>query len=254
MSERFKLDGRIALITGGARGLGLEIAHALGELGAIVYVNGTDAKRAQAAVERLRALGIESFACVFDVADESAALARLERIHAEHGRFDILFNNVGVRFREPLERIDTAKLRELLNTNLVAAFALARKAAALMAQGGYGRIINVSSVAGERGSAGDAAYQIAKAGMNGMTRALAAEFGAEGITCNALLPGPFDTETNRAHFATEAVQDWLQRRIILKRAGQPSEIGGAAAFLASPAASFVTGITMPVDGGYLAAG
>jgi gluconate 5-dehydrogenase len=250
----FKLDGKVALITGGARGLGFEMAGALGEAGAIVYVNGSDKLRAEAAVEQLRVVNIRAHAAVFDVSNEAAASAALEKIFATHGRFDILVNNVGIRMRESLDDIGALELHRMLDVNLVAAFTLSKQAATLMKRGDYGRLINVSSVAALRGRPGDAAYIIVKGAMNSMTRALAAEYGEQGITCNAILPGPFSTETNAQLFRTPAVAALFERTIILRRAGEPHEIRGAAVFFASPSASFVTGVCLPVDGGYLAKG
>lgn len=249
----FSLRGRVALVTGGARGLGFEIALALGGAGAAVHVNGTDAARADAAVARLIGMGIDAYASVFDVADEAAADAALGAIFAQHGRLDILVNNVGVRFRQPIDAIDGDHMRRLLDVNLVAAYSLSKTAAALMRRNGHGRILNISSIAAERGHPGDIAYIIAKGAMNAMTRGLAAEF-APDITCNAILPGPFTTETNAESFAGPGMAEFFRNAILLKRPGNPPEIGGAALFLASPAGSFVTGVCLPVDGGYLAAG
>ena len=153
--------------------------------------------------------------------------------------------------REPLASIGSDELRHMLNVDLVSAFSLAKLAAPIMARGGYGRIINISSVAAMRGRRGDAAYIIAKGGMNAMTRSLAAEFGPMGITCNAIMPGGFLTETNE-NLKSPAMQQMFKERMPLGRAGEPPEIAGPAVFLASPAASYVTGICLPVDGGTLA--
>jgi len=254
MQDFFDLGGRIAFITGSARGLGREMARGLGKAGAEVYLNGSNAERAEAAAQQLRNEGLNVYASAFDVSDEVKAKSALDTIFGNHGRFDILINNVGQRFRQLLENIESDKLRELLNVNLVSAYALSKYAAVLMSRGNYGRIINISSVASEKANAGDCAYLIAKGGMNAMTRALAAEFGPSAITCNAILPGPFRTETNDKAFSAPGMDDFFRNRILLQRAGHPSEIGGAAVFLASPGAAFVTGVSLPVDGGYMVAG
>lgn len=251
MSGDFRLEGRVALVTGSARGLGFEVARGMAAAGAQVFVNGTNEQRLQNAIERLEGLGLRACPACFDVTDETLAAMSIERIFSETGRFDILVNNVGVRMREPLQNIGSDELRHMLNVDLVSAFSLAKLAAPLMTTGGYGRIINISSVAAERGRAGDAAYIIVKGGMNAMTRSLAAEFGPSGITCNAIMPGGFLTESNE-NLKTPAMQEMLKTRIPLGRAACPSEIAGPAVFLASSAASYVTGVCLAVDGGVLA--
>jgi gluconate 5-dehydrogenase len=253
MLENFALTGRVALVTGSARGLGFEIALGMAAAGARVFVNGTSEERLGDAVERFGKRGVEVFPACFDVTNELLAAEWIERIHQNTGRLDILVNNVGIRMREPLEAIGSAELRRMLDVDLVAAFALVKLAAPHMAEGGYGRIINISSVAALRGRVGDAAYIIAKGGMNAMTRSLAAELGPLGITCNAIMPGGFLTETNE-NLKTAAAQQMFKTRMPLGRAGDPPEIAGPAVFLASPAASYVTGACLAVDGGALATG
>jgi gluconate 5-dehydrogenase len=253
MKASFDLTGRVAMVTGAARGLGYEAARALGGAGARVYVNGSDKGRAEEAVARLKAENIQAFPAVFDVGNEAAGNAMLDDIFAREGRFDIIVNNVGVRFRESLEKIGSDDLRRLFDPNVFSAFTLAKRAAAMMKKGGYGRIINISSVAAQRGRQNDAAYIMAKGAMNSMTIALAAELGQFGITCNAIMPGTFATETNKASFDTDFARNFFKTRVLLQRPGEPWEIGGAALFLASPAASFITGLLMPVDGGHLVA-
>jgi len=249
----FRLDGRVALVTGSARNLGYEIARGFAQAGAKVYVNGTHEGRLQAAVERLAAEGLTVHPALFDVSDEAHVATELERIVAESGKLDILVNNVGIRMREPIEKIGGAELRHMLDVDLVSAFVLSRLAAPLMAKGGYGRIINMGSVGGERGRRGDAAYIVVKGGMHAMTKALCAEFGPMGITVNAILPGGFLTAGNE-NLTTEAMRQAMKSRMPLGRSGDPPEIAGPAIFLASPAASYVTGILLPVDGGALATG
>lgn len=250
----FGLEGRVALVTGAARGLGLEIARALGGAGAVVYVNGSNRDRAQLAADRLKGEGIEAWPLAFDVTDEAAGETALTELFAKQARLDILVNNVGIRLRLPLEKIGSTEIRTMLDANVVAALVLSKRCASMMAQGNYGRIINISSVASERGRAGDAAYIISKGALNSLTRVLAAEFGRYGITCNAIVPGTFLTETNLEALKADGMQQWFQNRVLLRRAGEPWEIAGAALFLASPAAGYVTGISLPVDGGYLVAG
>ncbi|MBV1687841.1 SDR family NAD(P)-dependent oxidoreductase [Novosphingobium sp. G106] len=220
MLEEFRLDGRVAVVTGSARGLGFEIARGMAAAGARVYINGTSDERLEAAARRLQGLGVEVAVACFDVTDETLAARSLDKIACETGRLDILVNNVGVRMREPLEHIGSAELRRMLDVDLVSAFTLAKLAAPVMGKGGYGRIINVSSIAALRGRVGDAAYIIVKGAMNAMTRSLAAEFGPLGITCNALMPGGFLTETNE-NLKTPEMERMFKTRMPLGRAGNP---------------------------------
>ncbi|MDG2004244.1 MAG: SDR family oxidoreductase [Novosphingobium sp.] len=253
MAADFNLEGRVALVTGSARNLGFEIARGFAEAGAKVYINGTNEGRLQEAAEQLAGLGLTVHPALFDVSDEALASQEMERIFAESGRLDILVNNVGIRMREPLDKIGSSELRRMLDIDLVSAFSLSKLAAPLMERGGYGRIINMGSIGGERGRKGDAAYIIVKGGMHAMTKSLCAELGPMGITVNTILPGGFLTAGNE-NLRSDAMREMFKARMPLGRAGDPAEIAGAAIFLASPASSYVTGIALPVDGGSLATG
>lgn len=248
----FDLAGQVALVTGGGRGLGLEMAASLAAAGAIVYINGrTETVLAEAAAA-LQAKGRDVRAAAFDVGDEAACAAAIAKIGAAHGRLDILVNNVGERFRRPAADIAWADFAKLLDVDLIAAFALSREAARLMMPRRYGRIVMVTSTSAILGSAADAAYISAKAGLGGLTRALACEYGPHGITCNALCPGPFLTETNKNLAANPGIAAWIPTRVPLGRWGNPEEIGPACLFLAAPGSSFVNGQTLVVDGGITA--
>lgn len=248
-SPLFDLTGRVALVTGAARGLGRAMAAGLIDHGARVWLVGRDGQ----ALERTAAeLGPAAVACPLDVSDTAAATSALQRLHAAEGRLDVLINNVGQRRRAPLEELPADALRELLEVNLVSAWHLCREASALMRAQGSGSLINVTSIAGPIARAGDAAYTTAKGALDAMTRALAAELGPHGVRVNAIAPGFFATETNAGMVADAGIADWLSRRSSLGRWGRPDEAAGAAVFLASDAASYVTGHTLAVDGGYLA--
>ena len=245
----FDLSGRVALVTGAGQGLGLEIADALALAGAHVVLNGRQPERLEAAAKRIQGQGGVASPLPFDIADPDAVAAAFERIGAAFSSLDILVSNVGIRHRFPLGDITADDLHHVLDVNLVAAFHLAKAAVALMIPRGRGRIIMVTSIAGPLGRANDAAYIAAKGGLAGFVRALAVEFGPHGITANAIAPGYFATETNAAMVDDPEVEDFVKRRIPLRRWGEPKEIAGAAVFLASDAASYVNGHVLTVDGG-----
>lgn len=247
--QRFSLAGQVALITGSARGLGLCMARAMAGCGAHVLLNGRNIEATEAAAHALRDEGLAATALPFDVADDEAAAHAFNRIDTEHGRLDILVNNVGARNRKTLQAITAAEIRALIDTDLVAGMLLSKLAAERMVRQGAGRLITITSVAGELARPGDAVYPAAKQGLTGMMRALAVEFGPFGITSNAIAPGTFATETNTAMVTDPEVYQRLAARNPTGRWGQPDEIAGAAVFLASPAASYINGQVLAVDGG-----
>lgn len=248
----FSLAGRVALVTGSGRGLGLEVARGLAAQGARVFVNGREAELVTQAAASIRAAGGSADELPFDVTDADSVAAAFERIEGVAGRLDILVNNVGMRDRRGLFEFEVQDLRRMLETNLVAPFELCRAAARRMIHAGRGgRIINVTSLAGPLANARDATYTSAKGGLAALTRALAAELGVHRITVNGVAPGFFATETNAKVAADPAVERMLKHRTSLGRWGQPPEIAGAVAFLASDAASYVSGEIIAVDGGYL---
>ncbi|MDT4806474.1 Gluconate 5-dehydrogenase [compost metagenome] len=247
----FSLHGRVALVTGGAQGLGLAIAAGLADAGAHVLVAARSEARVHDAVATLAARGGSAEALVLDITDEAAVEAAFARIDAVHGRLDILVNNAGARNRSSMAQLDAGDLRAMLETNLVAPYTLCRHAAQRMQRGQYGRIVNVSSIAGQVARAGDVLYPATKGGLDALTRALAADLGRFGVTVNAIAPGYFATEPNQPMVDDASVAEWLRQRTSLGRWGRPEEIAGAAVFLASPAASYITGHVLAVDGGYL---
>jgi gluconate 5-dehydrogenase len=242
--ERFSLAGRIALVTGATRGLGLEMARGMAAAGAVVGINGRQPERV-----REIARGIPgAFPAPFDITDLRGAAAAIDDIVARHGRLDCLVNNAAVRDRRPLQEIAADDFRRLIETNLVAQYELSRLAARPMAARGRGRLIFISSMVGPRSFQGDPAYVASKGGLEALMRALAVELGDKGIAANAIAPGFFMTDVNADFFAQPPALE-LRRRIPLQRFGRPDELVGAAIFLASDAASYITGQVLTVDAG-----
>lgn len=242
--EQFSLSGRIVLVTGATRGLGLEIARGMAAAGAVVGVNGRDPERAREIAKSIP----NAFAAPFDITDTDAAAAAIDDVVARHGGIDGLVNNAAVRDRRPLQDIAPDDFRRLIETNLVAQYALSRVAARHMAERGRGRLVFISSMVGPQSFQGDPAYVASKGGLEALMRALAVELGPRGVTANAIAPGLFRTEGNAPFFSQPRVVE-LARRIPLQRFGRPDELVGAAIFLVSDAASYITGQVLTVDAG-----
>ena len=255
LARLFGLTGRVALVTGGARGIGLAAAEALGRAGASVVVSDLDGAEADAAAAGLARVGVDALPLRLDVADPASAAAGVEAAAAWRGRLDVVFSNAGNQDRRPFEHYDGDVWRRILDTHVNGAFEVLRPAMPHLRAGGDGRVILNSSVTafGVGTEMTIAPYAAAKAALAGLTRALAVEYGRHGVAVNAVAPG-FTRTGFTGHLHENArFNEWVGRQVPMARWGEPEEIAAAVLFLASPAARFITGAVLPVDGGLAAA-
>jgi len=251
MTKIFSLDGKVALVTGASRGLGRAMALALAGCGAHVVVNGRNDAGIEATRAAIVATGGTATAMAFDTTDIPTANAAIDRIEAELGHLDILVNNAGYGNGRSGSETTNDEWNEIIDVDLNACFRLARRASVGMIRRGWGRIINISSVNAHIAREANASYCAAKAGLEGMTRALAVEWGPKGVTVNAIAPGYMMTPDNMGHAlrADPVHRARFAERTALGRWGQGDELDGAVVYLASNAASYCTGHVLVVDGG-----
>jgi len=248
----FDLTGRLALVTGSSKGIGLALARGLAGAGARVVLNGRDAASVQRAVDALRAEGLQAESAPFDVTDPASVEAAVAAIEATHGPVGILVNNAGINRRVPAVDVTEATWREVMATNVDAVFFMAQAVARRMIPRGEGKIINIASVQSELGRATIAPYAASKGAVRMLTRTLCAEWAKHGLQVNAVAPGYYDTELTQALVQDAAFTDWLCKRVPAGRWGRVEELVGAAIFLAAPASNFVNGHLLYVDGGMTA--
>jgi 3-oxoacyl-[acyl-carrier protein] reductase len=240
-----ELTGQVALVTGGSRGIGLAISHALAEAGAHVAVAARDAEKAASAAAGLPGSGHAGFAV--DVGDSASVDALVRQVEVDVGPIDILVNNAGVTRDNLLMRLKDEDWNTVLDTNLKGAFNTIRAVSKGMMKRRAGRVINITSVVGITGNKGQANYAASKAGLVGLTKSAARELASRGILVNALAPGYIETDMTAE--LPEAAREGLLSQIGLGRLGKPEDIAGVVRFLAGPAASYITGQVLVVDGG-----
>ena len=242
------LENRTALVTGASRGIGRQIAISLAAEGAFVIVNYNGSKeRAEQVVKEITEKGGKAAAVCCDVADNDACEEMVKNLITEYGRVDILVNNAGITRDNLLMKMSEQEFDDVINTNLKGAFHTIRHLSRYFLKQRSGRIINISSVSGITGNAGQANYSASKAGVIGLTKSVARELASRGITANAVAPGMVDTEMTEV--LSDSIKEQMLAQIPLRRIGNPQDIADAVGFLASDKDSYITGQVLTVDGG-----
>ena len=241
------LENEIALVTGASRGIGASIASKLGQAGATVIGTATSEKGADAISERIQAAGLKGKGMVLNVSDQASIDALMEAISAEFGSPSILVNNAGITRDNLLMRMKDDEWDDIINTNLSSVYRLSKAVLRGMMKARKGRVINISSVVGTMGNAGQANYAAAKAGIHGFSRSMAREVGSRGITVNSIAPGFIETDMTKELPETQRKQ--LEANIPLQHLGQPEDVANAVLFLAGESGRYITGETLHVNGG-----
>jgi gluconate 5-dehydrogenase len=245
----FNLAGRVALVTGSTRGIGLAAAQALARQGASVVINGRDHSAVNSVVAEGQSEGLDFKAMPFDVGNTKASALCLDRIADEIGPIDILFANAGIQHREALLDFELSDFERVISFNLTAQWSLARHAARAMVEQGRGRIVFTGSITAVLGRQRVTAYSAAKGALHAMVRQWSTELSPQGVTVNVIAPGYIQTELTQALWEDPSFDEWLRERTPVGRWGQPQDLAAAVAFLVSDEAGFITGQTLVVDGG-----
>ncbi len=248
----FDLTGKLALITGSGRGIGLTLARGLAQAGCTIVLNDIEKQRLDDAVSQLKNAGFSSHGVLFDVRDEQAINEQIAFIENEIGSIDILINNAGIQIRAPLEQFNTDDWRRLIDINLTGAFLVARAVVQGMIKRKAGKIINICSIQSELARPNIAPYTASKGGIRNLTKGMATDWGKYNIQVNGIAPGYFKTEMTKALYEDPKFDAWLCSRVPANRWGDPAELIGAAVFLASKASDYVNGHILFVDGGLMA--
>jgi len=248
----FDLTGRVAVVTGASSGLGVQMAKALARQGADIAILARRKEKLEAVAEEIRKIGVKCLPVQCDVTDTEAVKKAADLIEAEFGKVDILINNAGSGDTGPAEEMTDETWEHTLNVDLSGVFKVAREFGKKMIKNKYGRIINIASMYGLVGNTAlpSSAYHAAKGGVVNLTRALAAEWAKYGITVNTICPGYFETELTVDTLNTEYFTNYMKATVPLGRYGREGELDSTAVYLASDASSYVTGVAIPVDGGY----
>lgn len=249
----FDLTGRVAIITGGSKGLGSAMAEGLASAGADLLLTSRNQDEVEATAAQIQAdYGNKVIGMAADVTDPEQVAAMTERAISEFGKIDILINNAGINIRGPIDEITLEEFQDVQNVNVTGPWLCVRSVVPHMKQAQYGKIINLASTLGLVGMSNRTPYTSSKGAMVQMTRALGLELCEYGITCNAICPGPFLTPMNEPFAETEEIKKFIVGAVAMNRWARMEEIQGAAIFLASDASSYMTGSMVTVDGGWTA--
>jgi 2-dehydro-3-deoxy-D-gluconate 5-dehydrogenase len=252
MNHLFSLDRKVAIVTGGNGGIGKGIAQGLASMGADIAIVGRNLEKTEAAVSEIKeAFGVRVIGLICDVTDEKAVKQMTDKVLQDLGRIDILVNNAGINIRRMPQDYEASEWDQVLAGNLRSAFLCAKFVYPAMKAAGGGKIINIGSMTTIFSGAKLAPYSASKGGIVQMSRSMACAWAEDNIQVNAILPGWIDTElTRRARIEIEGLEEKAAARTPAGRWGEPRDLAGAAIFLASPASDFITGVALPVDGGY----